>query len=631
MNLEIDYPSYIDAFKISLPVINNSSPEQLFVSYFTYIFTIIIAIGALLLTVKFLWAGFQFLFSRGSPEKYKDAKETLSALFFGGLILFSSFLILKTINPFLVVINLPSIKTEKIDTSPIGEYTAPSSHSLIFAELPFGPTIQRIFADEKTNITDLSLIEEIFEETVEKNPAVTALKKNSDKTVSLIEEIKTSSNSIVALTSSCKCNNASGRCAAGCSPAQNSPLPTEELSDENKSIISDYNKGSSCSGDPCSKRGEINDLSDENKLKIENLLKEIVIQKKIEMIFKEELSKLKTEKTFMKTCPLNQLDSLSNFSSVKDYYDSMEWFIGSFEIWKGLNKNKNPNSFYCPVSGNTEKFAQIIPINLGDLGDLENSSSNQPTPVSSVSCEPIPVGEIIDRAERTTLKVIDKIQRIIELERNLINKVNQLQILVSRCVSQAPMCQTVCEAIPGGCIASCQGNPCPSEEINNRLKEIEDIAFNQDKQSGIKNIIDNDFDINDNKNYENPKEIGLKQIIETTIPDIIKKGLSETEGQLKECLVDYGKIAELAGSEDFQENVTALVNCQTAIYQTDQEGNLIESCCEEEKPYEKCLENCYLKKDYQKCLPECLKNEDNKKGASTIQKCRHKINFYCCR
>jgi len=64
----------------------------------------IIALGVL------VWAGFKYFTSAGSPQKMKDARDRIAAVLIGLVILFGSYIILTTINPNLVIFNLPRVR-----------------------------------------------------------------------------------------------------------------------------------------------------------------------------------------------------------------------------------------------------------------------------------------------------------------------------------------------------------------------------------------------------------------------------------------------------------------------------------------------------------------------------------------
>lgn len=74
--------------------------------YVKYIYNLSLIIGGLVALGALIYAGFRYLSSAGSPEKLQDAKDQIRAALLGTLLLFLSFLIIRTINPSLVIFSL---------------------------------------------------------------------------------------------------------------------------------------------------------------------------------------------------------------------------------------------------------------------------------------------------------------------------------------------------------------------------------------------------------------------------------------------------------------------------------------------------------------------------------------------
>ena len=86
--------------------------------YVKYIFNFAIIIaGAVAFGVTVL-GGIRWLTSAGDPSKLRDAKDQIFAAFLGLIILLSSYLILTTINPQLVLFEAPGLKTVEVLPSP---------------------------------------------------------------------------------------------------------------------------------------------------------------------------------------------------------------------------------------------------------------------------------------------------------------------------------------------------------------------------------------------------------------------------------------------------------------------------------------------------------------------------------
>ena len=103
--LEIDYPI------LDIPDIETPTTTKTFLpAYIEYIFTWAIIIAGLLAFFALVYGGILYLTSAGNPSKMSDAKEQVIAGFLGLIILLSSYLILKTIDPQLVILKKPTME-----------------------------------------------------------------------------------------------------------------------------------------------------------------------------------------------------------------------------------------------------------------------------------------------------------------------------------------------------------------------------------------------------------------------------------------------------------------------------------------------------------------------------------------
>lgn len=96
--LEVEYPE-VEGFE-------PETTETLLPNYVKYIFNFAIWASGFIALGALIYGGFKYLTSAGSPERIKDAKDQISAAILGLLILFSSYLLLITINPQLVIFHL---------------------------------------------------------------------------------------------------------------------------------------------------------------------------------------------------------------------------------------------------------------------------------------------------------------------------------------------------------------------------------------------------------------------------------------------------------------------------------------------------------------------------------------------
>ena len=103
--LEVEYPKITPA-PIEIP----ATVDVPIPVYARYIYYFIIGISGLIAFGALIYGGLRYLTSAGNPEALKDAKNQILAAFLGIIILLSSYLILYTIDPQLVVLEVPALK-----------------------------------------------------------------------------------------------------------------------------------------------------------------------------------------------------------------------------------------------------------------------------------------------------------------------------------------------------------------------------------------------------------------------------------------------------------------------------------------------------------------------------------------
>jgi hypothetical protein len=77
--------------------------------YIALIYKYAVGIGAILATVMILWGGIVYLTAGGAPEKIKSAKDYISNALIGLVLLYTSYLLLQTLNPDLVKLQMPRV------------------------------------------------------------------------------------------------------------------------------------------------------------------------------------------------------------------------------------------------------------------------------------------------------------------------------------------------------------------------------------------------------------------------------------------------------------------------------------------------------------------------------------------
>ena len=99
------------ALEVSYPEINNLQPaEDSPFLYVKYVISFIIWILGFIVFLALLIAGVSFISSAGDPVKLKKAKERLTSLFWGTILLLGSYIIIRTINPQFTTISPPNLQ-----------------------------------------------------------------------------------------------------------------------------------------------------------------------------------------------------------------------------------------------------------------------------------------------------------------------------------------------------------------------------------------------------------------------------------------------------------------------------------------------------------------------------------------
>lgn len=101
--LEVKYPLISGG-----PVI--TSTKALLPDYVKYIFNFSIGISGFIAFGILIFAGVRYLTSAGNPSAMQDAKDQIFSAFLGLLILLCAWIILTTINPQLIILEIPEIK-----------------------------------------------------------------------------------------------------------------------------------------------------------------------------------------------------------------------------------------------------------------------------------------------------------------------------------------------------------------------------------------------------------------------------------------------------------------------------------------------------------------------------------------
>lgn len=190
---EIQYPS--------LPFSGTETPNQflekicrgeylsekalpLYVKYFYHLFlyfTGFLALGVI------IWGGFQYLISAGAPGKMLAAREWISGGVSGLIILLSSYLILVTINPQLVVFSLEGLVD--VELPEVEVPLVPEPGIPVYFQVPTGKIIENIVISD------------------EGKRKMTMAKEAAEKARATAEELKNLTEDLKDLADACRCGS----------------------------------------------------------------------------------------------------------------------------------------------------------------------------------------------------------------------------------------------------------------------------------------------------------------------------------------------------------------------------------------------------------------------------------------
>lgn len=433
-NLEVSYPTIPGTEITPLTVENTSLP-----AYVKYVFNFALGLAGLTALILLIYGGVKYLTSAGNPSKAKEAKDRIFAALLGVIILLSSYLILTTVNPQLVILDAPPLPEIEVA---IPTPTIPDAEritSSISVELPVGTIIKdRIFSEER----------------------MAKIKDFTQRTVAVVDEAPEPGKNLADSAGQCTCDATQPVCTESCC--------CELICPENaECYCSNCGCGScGCNSDPCSQvRGEMSQNEETLQSKNKVLMDLQNESNKESLVLKMELDRLEKSFKLMQECPVWGLNSLGEFLNLKDDYATYEWKLKQIRYWSDINPNFNPATFYCSIGGTRQA---LVPENEISPEQIENFSqdfqaSQGEIQTTAISCPtPIPLGEIGDKTMSLTNKLIKKIDELIALNQKMVMAIDRLIGLTAQCSSANCGCSCGCDE-GCGCASSpgCYGSPCP--------------------------------------------------------------------------------------------------------------------------------------------------------------------------
>jgi len=638
--LEISYPK-IPGAAAPQDFISSASSEEIMSLWAKYLLNLSLWAAGLTAILMLVVGGIRFLLSSGSPEKVIAARKQILGAFLGLSIIFSSYFILKALGPQFIDLNLPKLETIKFKKKP---YVSPPAlkeiETSIDAELPFGRLIEDIFE---------SYISDYPKPDNPKPARLTRIENNLSAINYLTEQLADNGKSLKSYSDKCSCtytdpdpkcnhygcsNCPPNKCT--CDPCKNVRSKIQSTEKENLDLI--Y---LGISNIP-----QINAEDKEEKITTA-LTQEISKTEEEIRLLKDGLQRLERTEKFIWECPWQSLNSWAIENLKADFFTKNGWTVNKIKIAEEVNIRYYPEkypwykpspivytdyaTFYCSVGGTIEQefnIADFTPSESSLTGEESVETAEDIFPEEMACPEEAPAGEIIDRTKRATKLLINKMEFLNKKNKELINAVDKLQVLISQCTSEN--CKPICFCISCGpdckyCLEiGCFGIACPIFNIHKQASKIEKI------RKEILTTIEGA-----GKQYA-PQTIGIKKIIKEIGPSIVSDLNEYVRIPMRECKAKKWD----------QRNKNLFAAEQTVGSIIPPYNKLLTEICFPETTtaegatqptlYGECLEKCYLEikqTDYRACLQLCL--YDKAKNLSQEEKlklsrCTHPLNFYCC-
>lgn len=110
-------PSVSSALELTYPTFNGVTLDSLMddpqglSKLILWLYYLMVSISGLAAFAMIVWGGVQWMTSTGSPTKTSEAKDKIQSALFGLLLILSSYIILRLINPDLLILSQPLLPT----------------------------------------------------------------------------------------------------------------------------------------------------------------------------------------------------------------------------------------------------------------------------------------------------------------------------------------------------------------------------------------------------------------------------------------------------------------------------------------------------------------------------------------
>ncbi|MBZ9572741.1 hypothetical protein KJA17_00910, partial [Patescibacteria group bacterium] len=634
------------------------SSENALPLYFKYFFNLSLIVVTIICIAVSIYGGVLYLISGGSPVTMAEAKGWIFSGILGLVILFTSYLILVTINPQLVIFKIPGITPPQEGPPPT--ISPPTIEKTIYQEIPIGTLVENILAknidcyDYSTSTGDMIDTDPSTTSTIDKikdHDRLDCLKKLAEAVRTKSEELKKLAEELKALIDRCSCSPPNCVCSCVC-PG----IPTP------------------CTGDPCPDRPRINELREEIKklvtgegapLEFLNIREGIKRLKEAKKLLEEDLNTLIEAENLMKwKCQYGTILNLVKFFDLKEtleYIDKTEFddidmkkyciefnciefedlddpkkkFCTKYELATTTGRickatttpttieyyvfDGDPATFYClfeRISGQ-ELIGQEPEEKCVISADIENGFERGK----------IPIGELVDYTELYASTTIFNIDNMIEnaqiaADAAYNEKTNEdLYDLPPefKCSNCTPICH--CIWFLGVCISctcKCTGICGPFDKVAARVNEIKEAYDKIDTaNTNIANLVMAEGKITDEQGNE------------MDIPDQLNRwkllnALTNSRNKLEKCITGYGKVLKTGMTQ------MTLLNCMIALDKINREELLILPGFEYLTPtwsdYCYPYNSEYFLDDNQRKV--CRRNKDSEACKKIVKDLMQ--NFFCC-
>ncbi len=474
--LEVNYPELFGQ-KLSQ---NPTLPEYVkYIYNISFIIVVAIALGTA------IYGGIIYMLSSGNPGLIKKARNQIFGGVTGIIILFSSYIVLYTINPSILIFSLPPLKGINFQNISFPKPMSVKNPTLIQEELPVGKAITDGLW-EKERIKKIKENISALKSFLQKKIAV----KDKELENPIFESIASLNKYLKTVTDECRCENL----LSLCTKPETGAFPIGCLGDPCQSH--DWNKknGSSLLVEPNSPREKMNVVLQINREKIRSLL---AFQKEIkarEKELREELRKYQTIEGEMISCQ-EQGNSILTLNEELSLYDEAKDSNGKVVDIKNYynNPGKNNLTFYCSEGGTIYDYPYVPEREEPSEEELKNNDNYGDNATSSekLSCPVvIPVGQTLGKLKDMAISTIFQLKRISSLIDNMTDELQEMAELTSKCNEKS--CNDTCACVPNPCyhkcwtilcgpfchsrclqsVGGCHGAACPVKKIEEKEKEI---------------------------------------------------------------------------------------------------------------------------------------------------------------